>query len=213
MAGAATQQRAAFSVTLTGTLTKTWSVAETVEGDCDRVTTMAGRWQARLSTARPSRVVALAPTGSRPMVRFAPGVVGSIAGDAARTGLTKVEMRGARCTRAVEQRKCRRSAARSVAGPRESRARVARGHGSAALPPSRARAAAGACSEPSEVRSITTDVNLADAPLDAADVFARDVPRFFISGDTVQVTTLEGGLEGTVTERVRWTLTFTRLAR
>jgi hypothetical protein len=43
-------------------------------------------------------------------------------------------------------------------------------------------------------------------------VFDRDVPRFFISGNTQQVTTLEGPYDGRVTERVRWTLTFTRVS-
>jgi hypothetical protein len=42
-------------------------------------------------------------------------------------------------------------------------------------------------------------------------VFDRDVPRFFISGNSRQVTTIEGPYDGRVTERVRWTLTFTRL--
>ena len=35
-AGAATPQRAAFKVKLTGTLTKDWTVSRTVEGECTR---------------------------------------------------------------------------------------------------------------------------------------------------------------------------------
>jgi hypothetical protein len=73
------------------------------------------------------------------------------------------------------------------------------------------RSLTAACgNEPADVRTIRTDLSLAEGPLAAADVFARNVPRFFVSGNTEQVTTLDGELEGTVTERVRWTLTFTR---
>ncbi len=52
---------------------------------------------------------------------------------------------------------------------------------------------------------------LADAPLSAADVFGRDVPRFYIRGNTTQETTIDGEYDGRVTERARWTLTFTRV--
>ncbi len=78
---------------------------------------------------------------------------------------------------------------------------------------SAARSFRGTCpEEPADIRSLRTDLGLADSPLSVADAFDRNVPRFFISGDTVQETTIEGEYEGKVVERVRWTLTFTRLA-
>jgi hypothetical protein len=63
------------------------------------------------------------------------------------------------------------------------------------------------------IRSIRADLPLATGPLDAGDVFDRNVPRWFVTGDTEQVTTIEGDVDGTVTERVRWRLNFTRLPR
>jgi len=70
----------------------------------------------------------------------------------------------------------------------------------------------GSCpDEPADVRALRTDLRLADAPLSAADVFSRKVPRFFISGNTSQETTIEGEYDGKVREQVRWTLTFTRV--
>ena len=62
------------------------------------------------------------------------------------------------------------------------------------------------------MRALRTDLRLADAPLSAADVFSRQVPRFFIGGNTTQETTIEGEYDGKVTEHVRWTLTFTRVS-
>ena len=67
--------------------------------------------------------------------------------------------------------------------------------------------------EPPDIVSIRTDLPLATGPLDVKDVFGRDIPRFFVSGDSTQETTLTGDLEGKVVERARWTLVFTRLKR
>ena len=65
--------------------------------------------------------------------------------------------------------------------------------------------------EPADIRAIRTDLAVADAPLSAADAFDRNVPRFFISGNSTLETTLEGDYDGKVTERVRWTLAFVRV--
>jgi hypothetical protein len=59
---------------------------------------------------------------------------------------------------------------------------------------------------------VRTDLPLATGPLDSADLFDRNVGRWFVTGDTEQVTTIEGAVDGRVTERVRWTLNFTRLS-
>ena len=74
-----------------------------------------------------------------------------------------------------------------------------------------ARSLGSSCpAEPVAVRSLGTDLDLADAPLDASDVFGRGVARFFISGSSSQVTTIDGNDDGRAVERVRWRLTFTR---
>jgi len=210
-AGASTTKRAVFSVKLTATLTKTWIATETVEGHCDQVTTSSGRWQLSLATSRPNRLVAIAPRGSAKSIRFSPAVIRSIAGEA-QTAAATSEIRDPRCVRSVQRRDCGRQR-RSISGARVRLSSTAGGRaGLGRLSGASAARTFSGCSEPSEVRSIRTDLDLAGAPISTADVFGRTVPGFFIHGDTEQVTTIEGGVEGRVTERVRWTLRFTRLS-
>lgn len=212
-AGAATPQRAEFRVTLTGTLTKDWTFTRTVEAECIEVTTHTGHWKLSLASRGQSRIVIAGPvTRGRPL-RLSPAVVSSIAGQARQTGSRRLEVRGARCVRenkrttCAGQRRSFRGANARLTSPARGKARFAPLRGASA-----ARSFRGSCPEqPPEIRSIRTDLALADAPLAAADVFDRDVPRFFISGNSQQVTTIEGPYDGRVTERVRWTLTFTRL--
>jgi hypothetical protein len=210
-AGAATPQRAEFRVTLTATLTKDWSHVRLVQTDCIRATTHIGRWKLSLATRRPSRMVISRPVSSA--LRLGPAVVSSIAGRATQTGSRREVVSGGPCDRDVRRTSCAvqrrsfRGASARLTNPARGKARFAPLRGAAA-----ARSFRPSCpEEPTEIRSIRTDLALADAPLSAADVFDRDVPRFFISGNTQQVTTLEGPYDGRVTERVRWTLTFTRL--
>jgi hypothetical protein len=212
-AGAATPQQAQFRVTMAATLTKDWTHVRLVEAECIEVTTHTGRWKLTLATRRPSRIViarATTPTGA---LRLSPAVVSSIAGRATQTGSRRREVRGGSCDREVrrtvcaEQRRSFRGASARLTSPARGKARFAPLRGVSA-----ARSFRRTCpEEPPEIRSIRTDLALADAPLSAADVFDRDVTRFFISGNTQQVTTLEGPYDGRVTERVRWTLTFTRV--
>ncbi|HEU6446009.1 MAG TPA: hypothetical protein VFL61_13225 [Gaiellaceae bacterium] len=211
-AGAATPQRAAFTVTLTGTLTKDWTVARVVEGDCTETTTTTGQWRLTLRTTRRSRVVFTSAGRGRPL-RISPGVVRSIAGTATQGGSVRVVSGGPRCVRTLQRRNCAQqratfsNATARLTSPGRGTARFARMQGAA-----RARSFRGTCpEEPADIRAIRTDLALAGAPLAAGDVFGRDVPRFFISGDTTQTTTIEGEYDGKVTERVRWTLTFTRV--
>ncbi len=214
-AGAATPQRAAFRVTLTGTLTKDWTVTRTVAAECDEVTTNEGHWKLTLASRRPTRIVTIGPSAPGHPLRISPDVVRSIDGRASQTGSIRVDTRGPRCVRSVRRSNCA-GQARSFRGatvrlttPARGTARFARLQGASA-----ARSFRGTCpEEPADIRSIRTDLSLADAPLAAADTFDRNVPRFFISGNTTQETTIEGEYDGKVIERVRWTLTFTRLKR
>jgi hypothetical protein len=212
-AGAATPQRAEFRVTLTGTLTKDWTHTRIVQAECNRVTTYGGHWKLKLATRRPSRIVIARAASSRGALRLPRATVTSIAGQATQSGLRRFELRGPRCDREVRrttcagQRRSFRGASARLTSPARGKARFAPLRGAAAV-----RSFRRTCpEEPPEISSIRTDLALADAPLFAADVFDGDVPRFFISGNTQQVTTLEGPYDGRVTERVRWTLTFTRL--
>jgi hypothetical protein len=213
-AGAATTERAVFRVSLTGTLTKDWTAARTVEGECTEVTTHTGHWRMTLKSRRRSRLVFTAPSGRRRRLTISPAVIRAIAGNATQSGAVRVVVRGPGCENSIQQRTCarRRAAFRNatvrLTTLRAGRARFARLQGVSA-----ARSFRGSCPEqPADIRALRTDLGLADAPLAGSDVFGRDVPRFFISGNTTQETTIEGEDDGRVTERVRWTLTFTRVA-
>jgi hypothetical protein len=212
-AGAATSQRALFRVTLTGTLTKDWTVKRTVEGKCDEITTTTGRWRMTLATRHATGVVVFGPSRTGRPLRFSPGVVRAIAGTATQGGSREVVTQGPACERSVLHADCVRkrvrfrNASARFWSPRRRTLRFGRLSGASA-----ARSFRGTCPEqPPEIRSIRTELTLADAPISAADAFDRNVPRFFSRGNSTQETTLEGVYDGKVVERVRWTLTFTRL--
>ncbi len=207
---AAKPKQAVFTATLTATLTKQWTYTRTVEdGDCTRTTRGVGRWQATLKTKRAARIRAIAASGGK--VRFA-GVLSSLGGSVLRSGTTTTGGGDSPCepgTRAVRCATTRRGFANgssSVRNPRRGVAQLGSLRGAAQSFP------AACTNEPDDIRSIRTDLPLATAPLDPADVFGKDIRSFFLIGDTEQVTTLEGDLEGLVTERVRWRLTFTRVS-
>jgi hypothetical protein len=211
-AGAATLQRAAFKVKLTGTLTKEWTVRRIVEGECTEVATHAGQWRMSLGTRRQSRV-AFTSRGRGRGLGISPSLVGAIAGTATQGGSLLLTTGGPACVASIRKVRCAlsradfRGATVRLTTPRAGRARFTMLRGVSA-----ARSFPRACpEEPAEIRALRTDLRLADAPLSAADVFGRNVPRFYIHGNTTQETTIEGEYNGKVAERVRWTLTFTRV--
>jgi hypothetical protein len=212
-AGAATPQRATFNVKLTGTLTKDWTVSRTVDGECTKVTTHTGQWRMTVGTRRRTRI-AFTSRGRGKRLAISPSLVRAIAGSATQGGSVLLISRGPRCTGSVRKSRCavRRvdfgGATVRLTTPRAGLARFAPLRGVSA-----ARSFRGACpEEPADIRAQRTDLRLADAPLSAADVLRRTVPRFFISGNTTRETTIEGVYVGNVTERVRWTLTLTRVS-
>jgi hypothetical protein len=213
-AHAARPKQAVFTVTLTATLTKQWTftrVDEEEEGSCTQTSRGTGRWQAKLSTRRAGRLRVTAVGAGK--VRFS-GTVAALAGTAVQSGTTTVTAGGdppcdrrLRSVRCASQRRSFRGASAAVRNPRKGVVQLGSLRGAGA-----ARDFSTACLDTApDIRAIRTDLPLATAPLDTSDVFGRNIPRFFTSGDTTQVTTLEGEVEGRVTERVRWTLVFTRL--
>jgi len=212
---AAEQKQALFKVTLSATLTKEWTFTriEESETDCVRTTRGSGRWQTKLSSKTAARMRAIAVSNGR--VRFSGAVVAALAGTAARSGLMTTIAGGpapcerfSRTARCGQERRTFRRASASVASPRRGILRLGRLRGADSI-----RSFRSTClEEPSDIRAIRTDLPLATGPLDSRDVFDPNVPRWFVTGDTEQVTTLEGEIDGRVTERVRWTLNFTRLA-
>ena len=212
---AAKPKEAVFKVTLTATLTKEWTFTRVdTEANCTRTTRGVGRWEAKLSARRPGRVRAIAAAGGK--VRFSSATLAALAGTATQSGTMTVTTggeppceRGSRSARCGRQQKTFRGASSSLRSPRKGVLQLGSLRGAAA-----ARSFRSTCLEqPADIRAIRTDLPLATGPLAAEDFFGRNVPRFFITGDIEQVTSLEGDIDGRVTERVRWTLVFTRLAR
>jgi hypothetical protein len=216
VAYAAKPRQAVFKVTLTATLTKTWTFtrSETSEVDCTRTTHGVGRWEAKLSTRRAGRVRAIAAGAGK--VRFSGAMLRTLTGAAARSGSMTIKATGlppcerlSRSIRCGQERRTFRGGSTALASPRKGVLRLGRLRGADPI-----RSFRSTClEEPSEIRAIRTDLPLAPGPLDAADVFSRDISRWFISGASERVTSLEGDVDGRVTERVRWTLNFTRLPR
>ena len=210
-AHAAPRKQAFFRVTLSATLTKTWTYTHSEEVEnCVRTTRGSGTTTSKLSLRRPARIRAIAVGATR--VRFL-GAISTIAGAIVRSGSKTIVTGGdppcerrivsdGHCTR---QRRSFSGGATSLRNPRKSILQLAPTRGVRGARPSRCPA------EPGDIKAIRTDLPLASGPIDRADVFGRDVPRFFVSGDTTQETTLTGELEGRVVERVRWTVLFTRL--
>jgi hypothetical protein len=211
-AHAAQRSEAAFKVTLNATLTKDWTFTHVDEdAGCTRTTRGAGRWQATLSTRRAATVRAIGAGGGK--VRFSGAVLRALAGTASQTGSFTTKSTGdptcervARSVRCARERRSFRGASTSFASPRRRVLRLGRLRGAGGM-----RFQSRCLELPLDIRKISTDLPLAPGPLDAADVFARNVPSWFVTGDTEQVTTIEGDVTGRVTERVRWTLTFKRI--
>lgn len=209
---AATPKQAVFKVTLTATLTKDWTSTQVDdENDCTRTTRGVGHWVAKFSTRSAVKIRAASAGPGR--IRFS-GIVRGLAGSASTSGSVTTLAGGPppceRLTKSVRcgsERRAFRGGSTLLRNPRRGILQLAGVRGADAI-----RFRSGCLDEPADIRAIRTDLPIATGPLDAADVFARNVPRFFITGDTEQVTTLEGDVQGRVTERVRWKLVFTRLA-
>jgi hypothetical protein len=212
---AAEQKQALFKVTLSATLTKEWTFTRIEESEtaCMKTTRGSGRWQTKLSSKTAARMRAISVSNGR--IRFSGAVVSALTGTANRSGsMTTIAGGPAQCerfsrsVRCGQERRTFRRASSSVANPRRGILQLGR------LRADSIRSFRSTClEEPSDIRAIRTDLPLATGPLDSRDVFDPNVPRWFVNGDTEQVTTLEGEIDGRVTERVRWTLNFTRLAR
>jgi hypothetical protein len=210
---AARPKQAVFEVTLTAKLTKQWTFTRIdSEEECTRTTRGSGRWQSKLSTRSAGRVRAIAVAGGR--VRFSGSVLTALAGSATRSGSMSTVATGpppcerdSRSARCDQERRSFRRGSTSLGSPRRGILRLGRLRGAEGI-----RTFRSSClEEPGDIRTIRTDLPLASGPLDASDVFDRRVRRWFVTGDTDQVTTIEGDLDGRVTERVQWRVNFTRV--
>jgi hypothetical protein len=210
---AAKPKQARFRVTLTGTLTKTWAFTKS-EGEpgCIITTRGSGKWETKLATRQATRIRIVAARGGR--LRFAGTPIRSIAGAATRSATTSVNGQGSPpCERQSKTMGC--AAERrlfsggwsGLANPRRGVLQLGRLRTASAI-----RANGPPCpEEPADIRSILTDLPLATGPISTGDAFNSNISRFFVMGDSQQQTAISGDIDGTVTERVRWTVTFTRL--
>jgi hypothetical protein len=211
-AHAALREEAVFKVTLTATLTKEWKFTRVEEeAGCTRTTRGAGRWQTMVATRRAATVRAIAAGGGK--VRFSGAVLRPLAGKVSQTGSLTTQSTGepscervARSVRCAREGRSFRGASASFASPRRRVLRLGRLRGADGI-----RFRSNCLDVPLDIHELKTDLPLAPGPLAAGDVFSRNVPRWFVTGDTEQVTTIEGDVTGRVTERVRWTLNFRRL--
>jgi hypothetical protein len=209
---AAKPRQALFEVTLTATLTKQWTFTRVEsDEDCTRTTRGSGRWQAKLATRRAGRIRAIAGAGGK--IRFSGTALRALVGSATRSGSMSTAATGpppcervTRTARCDQERRSFRGGSTSLGSPRRGILRLGRLRGAAGI-----RSFRSAClEEPADIRTIRTDLPLAAGPLDANDVFDPGVRRWFVTGDTDQVTTIEGDIDGRVTERVQWRVNFPR---
>lgn len=210
---AAKPKQGVFKVTLTATLNKEWTFThvDSTDSPCTQTTRGVGRWEARLASRAAGRVRVIA--AGRGRVRFSGATLKTLAGAASKSGSMTISTTGpppcersSRSVRCGQERRAFRRASTSISSPRRGIVRLGRLRDADVI-----RFRSRCLEEPSDIRAIRTDLPLAPGPLDVGDVFARTVPRWFITGETEQVTTIEGETDGRVTERVRWRLNFTRL--
>jgi hypothetical protein len=208
---AARPKQTVFKVTLSATLTKDWTSTEVDDAsECTRTTRGVGHWVSKFSTRSAVRIRAVDAGPGR--VRFS-GNVTALFGFATQSGSVTTLAGGpppcdrlSRSVRCGSERRSFRGGWTAVRSPRRGILQLAGVRGAEPI-----RFTSACLDAPTDIQTIRTDLPLATGPLDARDVFARSVPRFFITGDTEQVTTIEGQVDGRVTERVRWKLVFTRL--
>jgi hypothetical protein len=210
---AAKPKQARFRVTLTGTLTKTWAFTKSDgEPGCVLTTRGSGRWEAKLATRRATTVRIVSVSGGK--LRFAGAPIRTIAGAATRSATTVINGQAppscetqSKTIRCAARRRAFGGGSSGLATPRRGVLQLGR-----LRTPTAIRSSGPPCpEEPGDIRSIQTDLPLSTGPIAGGDVFSRNISKFFVSGDSQQTTTISGDIDGTVTERVRWTATFTRL--
>jgi hypothetical protein len=207
-AGAAPPPR--FRVTGQGKVTKTWSYSTSTTADgCTTHVTAHGSRTIALRTPRAARLTASsARAGKR--VRFAGKL--PLAGAVTQTGTRTTRQTGAAgCDKAARTVTCSRL--RAKVGGRSIRLVSRRAHrvGSTRLRGlvPRRFLSAGCPGEPAEVRGLADVVEIPDASFRERDLFDRGVVELTLRAHTDATTELSEP-EGTVDQRVRWTLRLRR---
>jgi hypothetical protein len=199
------EARAAFRVTLTAKLTKSWNYVQTREvGECTITTRVVGTRTITLRSLRPTWVTA---TGSPGRVRFVPPVVGAITSQATQRGSVTVDRSGCGAPSHEDCAVGRRTLSRQAVQfyrtrPGELSFRRTRDFGaglSTTCPPQHPAVLV----EQPALRDALGDIN--ERQLFDADIRGQSVTASF-----VEETDIEGNPDGKVVERVTWTLRFMR---
>lgn len=204
-AGASQPTRASFSVTLQGTVTKQWNtVREGTEGDCQVTRRTVGRRTVTLRSSRPTTVVVTLGTGR---VSFSPSAARFVALEVTQSS-EQTTRRAAPCAEETQRARCPRSR-RSVTGGSFRFFRSRRNEISfhrARLPEKKSSC----LREPAVVRTIRPSLREARGEFSEAALANARIPSQTAIAWAEVTTELEGPEAGSVVERVRWALTFTR---
>jgi hypothetical protein len=199
--------RATFRVTITAQVTKTWDyVAAGQAGECTTSTHVKG---SRVVTLRSSRPTTVTVTGSPGRVRFTPALVRSVTARTTQGGEVTVTERGLGCAGRTHTicTTVRRTLANQTlrfyrSRPGEISFRRGRDFGSGlprTCPP-----------EHPEVQVERPGIHEAQGRLSERQLFERRSSQS-ATGTFEEVTDIGGNPDGSVVERVSWTLRFVRI--
>jgi hypothetical protein len=203
--GASGANRASFSVTLQGTVTKEWNTtAQATEDGCPVSIHSVGRRVAKLRSARPTTVVATFADGR---VSYSPALVRHVVVDATQSGTQTTRVQTPCRKRSVNTR-CRR-AHRAVGGGTFRFFRSARDEIS--FHNVRLVGTRSSCPrESSRVRAIMPGLRAARGELSEVALMNPRSPSQTALASAEAETILDGAETGRVLERMSWQLTFTR---
>jgi hypothetical protein len=201
----AAARRAVLKVTLGATVTKRWNtVTHTTLNGCDVSIRSIGMRKATLRSKRPTKVVVTSGAGR---VSYAPAAARLVTVEVTGSG-EQTTTYDPPCQQPVEHVACAR-AHRHVSGAvfrffRSKRNEISFRH--ARLP-----AVSGSCPSQSAIlRTIVPGLHQAEGEISERELTNPRVARQTAIASADVETDLDGDEEGRVTERVRWTLAFTR---
>ena len=205
---ARSEARATFRVTLTAQITKNWNYVSTSQaGDCTATTHVIGSRAVTLRSARPTLVTV---TGTPGRLRFGTSMLRFVTARTTQDGSVTVTERGLGCVGRTNT-DCTRQT-RTLTGqtlrffrsrPNEISFRRHRDFGSGmsrTCPP-----------EDPEVQVERPGLHEAQGEMSERQLFDREIRSETAIGSFREDTQIEGGPDGTVVERVGWTLRFARV--
>jgi hypothetical protein len=202
---AASAKRAVMKVSLGATITKKWNtVTETTLGGCDVSIHSIGTWKVVLKSLRPTRVVVSARSGR---VSYSPAAVRLVRVDVTGSGSEATTFK-APCMERTVRNTCPR-ARRIVKGGTFRFFRS--GRDEISFRPTRVPEVAGTCPwQSAQLRAIKPGLEQAQGELSEAALTDPRVPGQTAQASADTESDFDGDEVGRVTERVGWSLSFTR---